>query len=377
MRKLALIAAILCVSNVLWAQEEKGRVIEEIIARVNNEIITLSDYEHAEASLAEETRQDCPSCTPQQYQEMLGTRRANLLRDLIDQSLLAQKGKDLAINVEADVVKRLDQIRQQYGWKDMDEMESQLRAQGVSLEDYKNTLRNGFLAQEVIRREVASRIQITHEEEEQYYKEHLKDFNRKEQVVLAEFFLSTEKKPESDIPAIEKKAQGFLARIKGGDSFEELAKHYSEGSTAKDGGYLGPFERGQLSKDIEDVVFKLKKGDVTDVIRTKTGFLILTVLEHYDAGLQPVDKVRNEIDSRLSYQQTQPELRKYLATLREESYLVVRPGYTDTAAVAGTPIVEVDPAAAAAENTGKKKKKKDKKGTAAANSTPAGSGPSQ
>lgn len=372
MKRLALAAAILCVSSVLWAQGEKGRVIEEIIARVNNEIITLSDYQRAESSLEEETRQDCPGCAADKFQEMLKTRRANLLRDLIDQSLLAQKGKDLGLNVETDVVKRLDEVRQQYGWKDMDEMETQLRAQGISMEDYKNTLRNGFLTQEVIRREVGSRIQVTHDEEEKYYQEHQKDFNRPEHVVLAEFFLSTEKKPESDIPAIEAKANGYLARIRRGDSFEELAKHYSEGSTAKDGGFLGSFERGQLSKDIEDKVFQMKKNDVTDVIRTKTGFLILMLLEHYDAGIQPLDKVRNEIDNRLTYEQTQPELRKYLATLREESYLIVKPGYTDTAAVAGTPIVEVDPAATPAAKSSKKKK-----GTAAAAAKPAGSGPSQ
>ena len=385
----ALPVAILCSSNTLWAQEEKGRVIEEIVARVNNEIITMTDYRGAESTLQEETRQDCPGCTADKFQEMLMTRRINLLRDLIDQSLLAQKGKDLGLNVEADVIKRVDQLRQQYGWKDMEEMEAQLRAQGISIEDYKNTLRNGFLTQEVIRREVGSHIQITHEEEEKYYHEHEKEFNRAEHVVLREFFLSTEKKPESDIPAIEEKAKGYLARIRRGDSFEELAKRYSEGSTAKDGGFLGSFERGQLSKEIEDRVFALKKGEVTDVIRTKTGFLILELLQRYDAGIQPLDKVRNEIENRLVYERTQPELRKYLATLREESYLIVKPGYTDSAAVAGNPIVEVDPAAAPAAKSDKKSKK-DKKNSAASAAAkpdpnakpntatkPAGGGPSQ
>ena len=370
--------SILCISNALWAQEEKGRVIEQIVARVNNEIITLSEYHTADASLEEETRQDCPSCPADKLQEMLRTRRANLLRDLIDQSLLAQKGKDLGINVEADVVKRLDQLRQQYGWKDMDEMESQLRLQGISLEDFKNTLRNQFLTQEVVRQQVSSRIQVSHEEVEKYYEEHKNDFVRPENVVLAEFFLSTEKKPESEIPAIEEKAKGYLARIRRGDSFEELAKRYSEGSTAQDRGFLGSFQRGQLSKEIEDQVFAMKRNDVTDVIRTKTGFLILLLLQHYDAGIQPLDKVRNEIENKLVYERTQPELRKYLATLREESYLIVKPGYTDTAAVAGTQIVEVDPAAAPAAKTDKKSKKSKKSATAtAADSKPAGSGPSQ
>jgi len=376
MKRAALLMAIFCVSNVLWAQEEKGRVIEEIVARVNNEIITLSDYQKADAALEDETRQDCPGCPAEKYQEMLKTRRANLLRDLIDQSLLAQKGKDLGINVEADVIRRLDELRQQYGWKDMDDMESQLRTQGISLEDYKNQLRNTFLTQEVIRHEVGSHIAVTRDDEEKYYQEHQKDFNRPEHVVLSEFFLSTEKKPESDIPAIEEKAKGYLARIRRGDSFEELARHYSEGSTAKDGGFLGSFERGQLSKEIEETVFKMKRGDVTDVIRTKTGFLILMVMQHYDAGIQPLDKVRNEIDNRITYERTQPELRNYLATLREESYLIVKPGFTDTAAVPGSPIVEVDPAAAPAAKSDKKSKK-SKKDAAAAAAKPSASGPSQ
>jgi len=169
MKRAALLMAIFCVSNVLWAQEEKGRVIEEIVARVNNEIITLSDYQKADAALEDETRQDCPGCPAEKYQELLKTRRANLLRDLIDQSLLAQKGKDLGINVEADVIRRLDELRQQYGWKDMDDMESQLRTQGISLEDYKNQLRNTFLTQEVIRHEVGSHIAVTRDDEEKYY----------------------------------------------------------------------------------------------------------------------------------------------------------------------------------------------------------------
>jgi peptidyl-prolyl cis-trans isomerase SurA len=363
MKRILIVAAICCVSSALWAQQSKVQVIEEIIARVNTEIITLSKYQTAEETLADEAKQECSGCSPQQLQEMIDDHHVNLLRDLIDQSLLAQKGKDLGINVEVDVIKRLDQIRQQYNWKDMDEMETQMRAQGMSMEDYKQQLRDDFLTREVIRREVSSHIQVSHEDIENYYKEHQDEFNRPEYVVLSEFFLSTEKKSEADVPAIEAKANSYLARIRRGESFEELAKRYSESNTAKDGGYLGSFQRGQLSKEIEDAVFKLKRNETTDVIRTKTGFLILQLTQHYDAGIQPLDKVRAEIENRLIFQRTQPELRKYVATLREESYVVVKPGYTDTAAVEGTSIVEVDPAAAAPKS---EKKSTKKSGPAAA-----------
>jgi len=363
------LAAIFCISSVLAAQE-KGRVVEQIVARVNNEIITLMDYHRADAALDEEVRQDCASCTPEKLQEMLKTQRANLLRDLISKKLLEQKGKDLGMNVEPDVVKRLDEIRQQYGWKDMDEMETQLRAQGLSLEEFKETLRNGFLTQEVIKREVGSHIVITHEEVAKYYEEHKAEFDRPETVVLSEFFLSTQKKQESEIPGIEAKANYYLARLQKGESFEELAKHFSEGSTAKDGGYLGSFKRGELSKEIEDKVFAMKRGDMTDVIRTKTGFLILKVAQRFEAGQQPLEKVEGEIENHMYAKRTEPEVQKYVATLREQSYLVIAPGFTDTAAVTSSPIVEVDPAAEQSKTDNKKNSKKSKKENQAPDAKP-------
>jgi peptidyl-prolyl cis-trans isomerase SurA len=360
----------------LWAQE-KGRVLEEIVARVNNEVITLSDFEREGASLEDEARQECSGCTPDKIKEQIQLHRVNLLRDLIDKKLLAEKGKDLGINVEAEIVKKMDQVRQQYGWKDMDEMEAQLRTQGISMEDYKQILRDGFLTQEVIHREVSSHIQVSRDEIEQYYKDHQDEFNRAEYVVLSEFFLSTDKKPESDIPQIEAKANAYLARIRRGESFEELAKRYSESSTAKDGGYLGSFQRGQLSKEIEDAVFKLKRGEVTDVIRTKTGFLILELVQHYDAGIQPLEKVRGEIENRLVYERTQPEFRRYVSKLRGESYIVVKPGYTDTAAVGSNPIVEVDPAATPAKQEKSSKKSKNSKNASPPPAKQGGGAPSQ
>ncbi len=323
------------------AAQNKPKVVEEIIARVNNEIITMSDLERARNSLQEEARQDCRNCTPQGLQLMLTDKGKNLLRDLIDQSLLAQRAKDMGISVETDVVRRLDQIRQQNSIPSMEELEKKVNQSGASFEDFKNNIRTQLLTQEVIRREVGSRIIIAHEEVQKYYDEHKKEFQRPEQVYLREIFVSTDGKKDSEIPELEKKAKTLLERVKNGEDFGELAKRYSDGTTAKSGGELGVFDRGQLAKDIEDTVFKLNKGQMTDVIRTKTGFLTLRVEQRFQAGLQPLDKVESEIMNRLYVQKMDPELRRYLQTLREESYVVVKPGYVDTAAVTSAPIEEV------------------------------------
>ncbi len=311
---------------------------------MNNEIITTSDLKHMHDSLMDDERQSCTGCTPEQIQADIDAKQPDMLRDLIDQSLLVQRAKDMDINVESDIVKKLDEIRQENHAASMEDLESKVEAAGVDYEDYKNNIRTQLLVQEVVRREVGERIIIDHEEVLKYYKDHPDEFTRPEQVVLREIFINTDKKDASEIPALRKKADSMLERVHNGDDFGELAKHFSDGGTAAQGGELGTFQHGQLAPGIEEQVFKLNRNDVTGVIETKTGFLILQVEQHYAAGLQPLDKVEVGINNKLYVQKMEPALRDYLKQLRQDSYVEVKPGYVDTAAVPSTGITEVAPA---------------------------------
>jgi len=347
--KSLLLLFLLLLGSASLAAQSKSVVIEEIIARVNNEIITTSDLARARSAMLEDVRADCRDCAPAQLQAAMAEKEKTLLRDLIDQSLLVQRAKDVGINVETDVIRRMDQIRQQNNLKDMDELESKIRELGLSFEEWKDGLRKSLLSQQIIQKEVGSRVQIGRDEISKYYDEHKNEFHRPEQVALREIFVTTEGKDEAGIAEAEKKARNLLDRVNRGDDFIELAKRYSDGSTAQRGGELGIFERGQLDKSIEDLVFKLDRGQLTDIVRTKTGFLFLKVEIRYEAGIQPMDKVEGEIQNRLYFEKIEPAMRKYLTTLREESHIVVKPGYTDTAAVASNPIQEVEPGATNAE----------------------------
>jgi len=320
----------------------EGRVVEEIVARVNNEIITSSELEKARSSAAEDAQQDCAGkCSPEQLQVAVEDRQKFALRDLIDQSLLAQRGKDMGLNVEAEVVKQLDQIRIQNNIKDMDEFEKKVTQEGLNWDDFKNNIRNKILTQQVISREVGSHITITQEESTKFYEAHKNDFVKPEQVALRALELSTEGKDEAQVADIKKKADDLLKRIGEGEDFAVLAKRFSDGSTAQQGGFLGVYKRGELSKSIEDKVFAMKKNQLTDVIETKQGFLILQVLERYEAGIQPFEKVVNEIMDQLYSERIQPALREYLKTLREQSYVVIKPGYQDMAGGGNSEIEEV------------------------------------
>jgi peptidyl-prolyl cis-trans isomerase SurA len=352
---LACIAAALMPSSA--RAQAKAAVVEEIIARVNNDIITQSDYQHADMQLKDEIAHDCQNCLPDKLAAEYKDQQKDLLRGLIDQSLMVQRAKDMGISVESDLVKRLDDVRKQNNMNSIEELEKAVEGSGLPWEDYKTQIRNGMLTQEVIRREVGSHINIPNEEVKTYYDAHSQEFTRPEQVVLTEIFLSTEGKSPEEMESVQKKTEDLRNRVVKGDDFNEIAKRYSEGSTAKDGGDLGTFQRGQLSPQLEAIVFKMEKNQITDVIQTKTGFEVLKVENHFQAGLQPLDKVENEVMNKLYMEKMQPSMRTYLGELREESYVMVKPGYTDTAAVPGASVIqEVQPTPdVATKNKAKKK----------------------
>jgi parvulin-like peptidyl-prolyl isomerase len=179
---------------------------------------------------------------------------------------------------------------------------------------------------------------------------------RPEQVALREIVVSTEGKKDDELPALKKKADEALKRVKDGEDFAEIAKRYSDGSTKSQGGFLGIYKRGELSKALEDIVFKMKRRDLTDVMDTKQGYLILQALEHYDEGEQPLAKVENEITERIYSERMEPALREYLKTLREQSYVVIKPGFQDIAGGGNSEIQEASVAAETAKNKKGRKK---------------------
>jgi peptidyl-prolyl cis-trans isomerase SurA len=323
--------------------ENEGRVVEEIVARVNNEVITRSEFEHSKVSAEEDAKSDCQNrCTPEQLNARVEDLQKHALRDLIDQSLLVQRGKDMGISVEPEVIKQLDQIRIENKLPSMEALEQAVSSQpGMNWEDFKNNIRNGLLTKKVISSEVGSHINISKDEIQKYYDEHKAEFMRPEQVALRSIEINTTGKDEAEVAELRKKAETARKRIADGEDFGEIAKRYSDGSTAKQGGYLGEYKRGELSKELEDTVFKMKRNDLTEVMETKQGFLIMQVLEHYDEGEQSLPKVENEIEGKLYNQRLEPALREYLKTLREESYVVIKPGYQDAAGGSNSEIQEV------------------------------------
>jgi peptidyl-prolyl cis-trans isomerase SurA len=314
----------------------------DIVARVNNDVITLSDYQKAEQQLRDEVAQDCQGCPQDKIDAHFKEQQKDLLRGMIDQLLMVQRAKDMGISVEADLAKRLDEVRKQNGLATLDDLQKGVEASGLTWEDYKTTIRNGLLQKEVVQREVGSHVDISADEVKQYYEAHPQEFTLPERVTLSEISLSTEGKSPEELADVRAKAEGLRTSVLNGDDFGRVAQLYSQGSTAKDGGNLGTYKRGELSPQIEAIVFQMSRGQISDVIQTRTGFEFLLVDDHFQAGLQPMDKVEPDIRNTIHAQKVQPLLRDYLAELREQSNITVKPGYNDSALLSGANVASAD-----------------------------------
>ncbi|PYX48168.1 MAG: hypothetical protein DMG79_12530 [Acidobacteria bacterium] len=383
MKRLSLILITLTCLPALAA----GQVVEEIITRVNNQIITRSEYERSKDQLKEEVKQQSPKDPDKVYAD----REKDVLRDLVDQQLLLDKGKDLGITGDTEIIKRLDQMRKDMKLDSLEALEKEATKQGVSWEDFKQNMRNQIITQKVIGEEVSSHLSVSKEEEQKFYDEHKSEMEQPEYIRLSEILVAPKTtaaptaagtpatdpnaapaaQPPSDdaakqavdaeaLKAAEAKANDLLKQIRGGAAFEDTAKKYSDGPSAADGGNLGTFERGKLAKELEDKTFAMKAGEVTDVIRTKQGYVILKVVDHQMAGIPPFKDALPKIQDALYYQKLQPALRAYLTKLREDAYIKYADGYIDSGK-SPNQTQPVETAAAKESDAKKLAKKKHKK----------------
>jgi len=354
-----------------------AQVVEEIIARVNNSIITHSEYVRSKDQLKDEVKQQDAANADKLYAE----REKDVLRDLIDQQLLLEKGKDLGINGDTDLIKREDQMRKEMKLDSIEDLEKEATKQGISWEDFKQNMRNQIITQRVIGEEVGQKLALNKDEEQKFYDTHKAEMEQPEYIRLSEILITPKtatpapaapadpnaaaapSAPPADDPAAlsaaEAKANEILKQLRDGGKFEELAKKSSDGPSAADGGALGMFKRGQLAKELEDRTFAMKSGEITDVIRVKQGYAILRVDEHQMAGIPPMKDVLPKIQDALYYEKLQPALRAYLTKLREDAYIKYAEGYVDTGASPNqTAPIETS---SAKESDAKKLAKKKKK----------------
>jgi len=333
------IPAVAQTHNATPASPYGGTSVEEIVVRVNDQVITTSDYDRAMKEMDQEARQR--GATMQD----ISAAHKDLLRNLIDQQLWLSKGKELGISGETELIKQLDELRKKFNMASLEDLEKAAREQGVSYEDFKANIRNGIITQQVMRDQVGRKINVTPGEVERYYEAHKQDYAQQESVRLSEILISTgTPAPDPSAPggaqpddpaklaAAKAKADDIESKLHAGGDFTQLAKSFSDGPTAASGGDLGEFRRGSLAKVLEDATFSLKAGQYSDPIRTRQGYVILKVDQHVEGGIPPFKTVQDQVADTYYMSKMEPKIREYLSQMRDEAYIRIKQGYEDTGA---------------------------------------------
>jgi peptidyl-prolyl cis-trans isomerase SurA len=328
-RRVLLTAILLLTASSAFAQ---SKTVDEIIAWVNNDIILKSEYELRKAGV----RNDLAEAPPRgrglqgpQLEQAMNDAQKILLRDLIDETLLLQQAKEMGLNADLEVVKTMEQLRQERKLASLDDLEKAIVAQGYSIDEFKQNIKTRYLTSQVLQREVYGRVVVTTDEMKKYYDANVKNFDRPAGIRVREISVYTENRGPAEIESQRKKIEEALAALRKGQNFPEVASKYSESQTAQEGGDLGFFVKGELAKPLEEVASNLNKGQVSDVITLNGALMILKVEDKHEGGILPFELAQKEIQDSLWQQGIQPKIREFLTKLRADGFIRLAEGYTD------------------------------------------------
>jgi peptidyl-prolyl cis-trans isomerase SurA len=324
-------------------------IMDEIVCKVNGDIITRSEMDRAHKELEPALRDQ--GLTGDRLQEAIKEEEPNLLRDKIDNLLLEQKAKEMDFKVDSEVDKQIAAIQSRSKIADPEKFQAFVQEQtGMPYEDYRGTLKSDFLRRRVISEEVSRKIQFKREELQAYYDAHHDEFMRQERVTLREIFVSTIGLNATGQAAAEKKAKDLVSRANKGEKFPDLAQQNSDrAATAQQGGVMPPFTKNgtpgdHMPPDLEAQLWDKDRNYVTDPIKFDDGWEILQIADHQKAGLASFDEVEQEVTNKLFEPRFTPALRGYLNKLRESAFLEIKSPWVDTGAIPNKDTTWIDPA---------------------------------
>jgi peptidyl-prolyl cis-trans isomerase SurA len=318
-------------SSRIWAQKR----VEQIVARVNSDIILKSDLDRELEMLRSELSQDLQGA---KLEEAVAAGSKDLLSHLIDRSLLMQVAKDAGLSAEAEVTRTMDQLRTERKLATIEDLERLIIRDLGDVEEFKNDIRAKFLTQQVIDHEVHSRIVITNEEMREFYEANKQKFDRPKGIRLSAIIVLLDRRlPEQEAIQRKKIEEAHAAVKKKGASFEDVAAKYSEVESASKGGDLG-FIEGDLNEETEKAVGTLAKGEITGIVALGTDALaIFKVTDKHDGGILPFSLADQYIWPEMMSKLAPPKVREYLTKLRVDGFVEVKEGFVDTGAAPAKP----------------------------------------
>ncbi len=354
-RKTAAVGALVMFAAVqpraLAGQSTQPQIIEQVLVKVNGDIITKSDLEERQIAALRDRKINSEMLkNDEQLKKALTEITPQLLVAAIDELLVTQLGREKGMKLSDEQFNRwLVDMRKDNNLEDNQRFEAALKQEGVSLSDLRKNVERQFIMSQVQRDEFGGKLQITEEEARQYYQANQSQFTEAATVTLREILIDVPTVTQQGKPMINvgqddeagKKAAAVRARLAEGEDFAKVAAEVSSSASKANGGLIGPIATSELSQDLQKLLSTMKPGDITPPTRTAKGYQILKLETSKAAGVRPFDSVRDLVADRVYQQRASSEMRKFLDRVRRQAIIVwkneeLRKAYEQQVAAMGT-----------------------------------------
>ena len=297
-----------------------AEITNRLVAFVNDEVITLYELEKKMGEMTGKKPKDIRGQDEQQYSEI----RHEILEELINEKITQAKIAELGIKVsESEIDSYIEDVKTGNQFT-QEKLIEELKAQGLTYEKFRESIKKDMERDQLIDYEVKSKAIVREEQITKYYQDHIKEFKTEEKVYLAGIFLmknNTDNEEES--AALTKKAEWILSRLKNGEDFGVLAKEFSQGPGADEGGELGAINTSQINQDLLDIIEKLPEGGISDLINKDDSIQIIKLIKREGGKTTPLEEVKDKIYEKLYSQEINNRFSSWLKELRESSFTKV------------------------------------------------------
>lgn len=314
---IAVLAALAASGAVVAPAARAAEVVERILAVVNDEVITEQDLQIVMAPVAAQYR---TAYTGEELDARLRRARQEFLQKVIDDKLVLSEAKRKQVIVkEEEVDDMMADVRNKF--PDRDTFLKAIELQGLSEKKLWNRFRDQLLSQKLVSFEVKSKVAVSPGEVSEYYKAHSDEFVQGDRVRLQHILVRTSARTSDDARAF---AESLIDQIRAGKPFEEIARAYSEGAEASEGGEMGWMEKGQLLGEIDAKVFALEEGGITEPIQSSLGYHVFRVVQREKFSLKPLAEVRAKILDKLFKDKLDARIAEWIQHLKKNAYISIR-----------------------------------------------------
>jgi len=296
----------------------KVAVIEQVLVKVNGEILTKTELENRQVDAL---RQRGQQLSDEELKKAIAEITPDVLVNIIDEMLLIQKGRELGYKLSDEQFKKyVERIKEDNKFSSDEQFQAALKAEGMTMAELRQRVEVSMITQTVIGQEVMSRISVTDDEARRYYEQHTKEFTTPASLTLREILIRVPGDAKGVNVGLDEeakqKAEAARARVLAGESFEKVAADASDAPSKANGGLIGPINKDELAPALRDMVDKLKVGGVSEVIRIQGGYYFFKLDFMSPTKVLSFEEARSQISDRVANEKRNAELQKYLQKLR-------------------------------------------------------------